>query len=59
MEGPKSIAAGAIGSRLAGRLTADLILRSPQYMSCVGEYEIELRGELISNTDQQTSSCQG
>ena len=45
MEGPKQIAAGAIGSRIAGRLTADLILRSPQYMSCVGEYQIDLRGE--------------
>ena len=45
MEGPRNIAAGAIGSRIAGRLTADLILRSPQYMSCVGEYQIDLRGE--------------
>lgn len=44
MEGPKNIAAGAIGSRMAGRLTADLVLRSPQYMNCVGEYQIDLRG---------------
>ena len=36
--------AGALGPRLAGRLTAELILRSPQYMSCVKDYEIDLRG---------------
>ena len=36
--------AGALGPRLAGRLTAELTLRSPQYMSCVGDYEIDLRG---------------
>jgi U2 small nuclear ribonucleoprotein A' len=40
--------AGALGPRLAGRLTAELILRSPQYMSCVGDYEIDLRGHKIS-----------
>ena len=37
--------AGALGPRLAGRLTAELILRSPQYMSCVKDYEIDLRGD--------------
>ena len=37
--------AGALGARLAGRLTAELILRSPQYMSAVKDYEIDLRGE--------------
>lgn len=37
--------AGALGPRLAGRLTAELILRSPQYMSCVKDYEIDLRGK--------------
>ena len=37
--------AGPVGPRLAGRLTAELILRSPQYMSCVGYYELDLRGE--------------
>ena len=36
--------AGALGPRLVGRLTAELILRSPQYMSCVKDYEIDLRG---------------
>lgn len=41
--------AGALGPRLAGRLTAELILRSPQYMSCVKDYEIDLRGELTAS----------
>jgi hypothetical protein len=36
----------ALGPRLAGRLTAELIGRSPQYMNCVQLYEIDLRGEL-------------
>lgn len=36
--------AGSFGPRLAGRLTAELISRSPQYMSCVGYYEIDMRG---------------
>lgn len=38
------LAAGSLGPRLAGRLTAELILRSPQYMNCVKDYEIDLRG---------------
>jgi len=38
------LAAGSLGPRLAGRLTAELILRSPQYMNCVNDYEIDLRG---------------
>ena len=37
--------AGSLGPRLAGRLTAELVLRSPQYMNCVKEYEIDLRGQ--------------
>ena len=41
----RTAAAGALGPRLAGRLTAELILRSAQYMNCVSEYEIDLRGE--------------
>ena len=41
---PGRVAAGSLGPRLAGRLTAELILRSPQYMNCVKEYEIDLRG---------------
>ena len=40
------MAAGSLGPRLAGRLTAELILRSPQYMNCVKDYEIDLRGML-------------
>lgn len=38
----------APGPKLAGRLTAELISRSPQYMSCVKTYEIDLRGNKIS-----------
>ncbi|KAK9818879.1 hypothetical protein WJX74_006892 [Apatococcus lobatus] len=41
-------AAGALGPRLAGRLTAELILRCPQYMNCVKEYELDLRGNKLS-----------
>ena len=33
--------------RLAGRLSTDLILRSPQYMNACDEYEIDLRGNKI------------
>ncbi|GBF90730.1 U2 small nuclear ribonucleoprotein A [Raphidocelis subcapitata] len=39
---------GAPGApRLLGRLTAELISRSPQYMSCISNYEIDLRGNKI------------
>ncbi|GMH41502.1 hypothetical protein BSKO_09412 [Bryopsis sp. KO-2023] len=41
------VSIGALGPRLAGRLTAELILRSPQYMNCVKNYEIDLRGNKI------------
>ena len=34
-----------VGKILPGRLTAELILRSPQYMSCLKLYEVDLRGE--------------
>uniref|UniRef100_A0A061SG86 Uncharacterized protein n=1 Tax=Tetraselmis sp. GSL018 TaxID=582737 RepID=A0A061SG86_9CHLO len=48
--GPLAIAgAGSLGPRLAGRLTAELILRSPQYMNCCKMYEIELRGISANN----------
>mmetsp|Transcript_24003 Transcript_24003/g.42860 ORF Transcript_24003/g.42860 Transcript_24003/m.42860 type:complete len:274 (-) Transcript_24003:127-948(-) len=40
--------AGSQGPRLLGRLTAELILRSPQYMNCIRQYEIDLRGNKIS-----------
>ena len=41
----RTAAAGALGPRLAGRLTAELVLRSAQYMNCVSEFEIDLRGK--------------
>ena len=53
---PGRVAAGSLGPRLAGRLTAELILRSPQYMNCVKEYEIDLRGVTATITAQ--SQCQ-
>eukprot|EP01023_Acetabularia_acetabulum_P041365 TRINITY_DN402_c3_g1_i1.p1 TRINITY_DN402_c3_g1~~TRINITY_DN402_c3_g1_i1.p1 ORF type:complete len:275 (-),score=31.52 TRINITY_DN402_c3_g1_i1:373-1197(-) len=37
-----------MGPRLGGRLTAELILRSPQHMNCVGLYEISMRGNRIA-----------
>eukprot|EP00775_Hariotina_reticulata_P003482 gene3482-3752_t len=40
-------AAGSLGPRLAGRLTADLISRSPQYMNTIKYYEIDIRGNKI------------
>lgn len=43
---PSRTAAGTQGLRLIGRLTADLILDSPQYMNPCKEYEIDLRGKL-------------
>lgn len=36
------------GPRVAGRLTPDLILRSPQFMNCIHQYELDLRGSRIS-----------
>jgi hypothetical protein len=33
--------------RLAGRLTAELISRSPQYINAVKDYELDLRGVLM------------
>ncbi|KAK9804132.1 hypothetical protein WJX73_003034 [Symbiochloris irregularis] len=47
----RTSAAGALGPRLAGRLTAELILRSAQYMNCVSEYEIDLRGSKIGQVE--------
>jgi len=37
--------------RLAGRLTADLIIRSPQEMNAIKEYQIDLRGNKISTIE--------
>jgi U2 small nuclear ribonucleoprotein A' len=36
------------GPRALGRLTADLVLRSPQHMNCVHQYELDLRGNRIT-----------
>lgn len=44
----RSYNVGALGPRLAGRLTAELIMRSPQYMNCINLYEIDLRGNKIA-----------
>lgn len=46
--GPVRVAAGALGPRLLGRLTAELILRSPQYMNPLKQYEIDLRGRILA-----------
>mmetsp|Transcript_32121 Transcript_32121/g.91095 ORF Transcript_32121/g.91095 Transcript_32121/m.91095 type:complete len:267 (-) Transcript_32121:363-1163(-) len=43
--------AGSLGPRLIGRLTAELILRSPQYMNCCKDYEIDLRGNKIAEIE--------
>ncbi|GLC40560.1 hypothetical protein PLESTB_000045000 [Pleodorina starrii] len=40
--------AAGVGPRLPGRITAELIMRSPQYMSCIKQYEIDLRGNKIA-----------
>lgn len=47
---------GAVGSlgvgvRVVGRLTPELILRSPQYMNCLGQYELDLRGNRITTIE--------
>ena len=42
---------GSFGPRLAGRLTADLISHSHQYMSCVKMYEIDLKGNKIAQIE--------
>jgi hypothetical protein len=42
---PPLLGASLTAARLGGKLTADLVLRSPQYMNCLGEYEIDLRGK--------------
>ena len=37
-----------LGPRIIGRLTPEVILRSPQYMNPVSQYEIDLRGNRIA-----------
>jgi hypothetical protein len=45
---PPLLSASALASaRLGGKLTADLVMRSPQYMNCLGDYEIDLRGKKV------------
>lgn len=46
MEGAKP--PGALGPRIIGRLTPELILRSPQYMNPVNQYEIDMRANRIA-----------
>lgn len=36
------------GPRVIGRLTPELILRSPQFMNCVNQYEIDLRANRVT-----------
>lgn len=47
MADPKP-AAGQLGPRMLGRLTPELILRSPQYMNPVNQYEIDLRANRVA-----------
>jgi hypothetical protein len=49
----------ALGPRLLGRLTAELIHRSPQYMNCVLNYEIDLRGERPDSSCRDPTPLQG
>jgi len=37
-----------LGPRVIGRLTPEMVLRSPQYMNCVNQYELDLRGNRIT-----------
>lgn len=39
------------GPRLAGRLTAELIVRSPQYTSCIKLYQLDLRGNRFNRVE--------
>lgn len=44
--------AGALlGPRVIGRLTPELILRSPQYMNAIKFYELDLRGNRITTIE--------
>ena len=45
----ETTAVGAqLGPRIIGRLTPELILRSPQYMNPCNQYEIDLRASRIA-----------
>ena len=50
MAEPKGVG-GPPGPRVLGRLTQELILRSPQYMNCVKQYEIDLRANRITTIE--------
>ena len=47
----KGVGAAGVGPRVIGRLTPELISRSPQYMSCVDQYELDLRGCRIATIE--------
>ncbi len=36
---------------MLGRLTPELILRSPQFMNCVNQYEIDLRANRTTSIE--------
>ena len=40
----RGVGTSGVGARVIGRLTPELISRSPQYMNCVDQYELDLRG---------------
>jgi hypothetical protein len=40
----RGVGAAGVGPRVIGRLTPELISKSAQYMSCVNQYELDLRG---------------
>ena len=44
----RSGAGALLGPRVIGRLTPELVLRSPQYMNCVNQYELDLRENRIT-----------
>jgi hypothetical protein len=44
MDGERKGVGAHMGPRVIGRLTPELILKSPQYMNCINLYELDLRG---------------
>jgi Leucine-rich repeat len=47
----RGVGAAGVGPRVIGRLTPELISRSPQYMSCINQYELDLRGCRIATIE--------
>lgn len=43
-----TVVGAQLGPRIIGRLTPELILRSPQYMNPCNQYEIDLRANRIA-----------